>query len=63
MKNPSLACETGAFRVTLSATVASRDNATPGRPQATPSDQRYRWCPRSNSVQRMNIREGRVVDV
>jgi len=63
MKNPHLACETWAFRVTLSATVASNDNGTPKRPQATPTDRRYRWCPRSNSVQRMNIREGRIIDV
>lgn len=63
MKNPYLASGAGAFRVTSHATLTSTDDATWGLSHATPHGQRYRWCPRSNSFQKLIVKEGRIIDV
>lgn len=60
MKDPYTGYGAGAIRVTSTATFARSEDATNGLSQAIPNEQRFRWCPRSNSVQPLKIRKGSI---
>lgn len=62
MKNPNSAFGVGAFPVTETATLASPVSLTVGLPQSSPH-RRFRWCPMSNSVERLTIVKGAVAHV
>lgn len=63
MKNPNSANGAGAFRVTSSATLNSSGDATSGLFFATQNERRFRWCPRSNSIQPLALHKGHITDV
>lgn len=60
MKNPNSASGVGAFPVTSTATLASSVDAMQGHDTATQIELRFRWCKRSNSVQSIEIRKGKI---
>ena len=60
MKNPNSKGGAGVSQVPSTATLASPEDATDDPITPLKSDQRFRWCRLSNSVQPLRIRKGAI---
>ena len=60
MKNPKPREGKGAFRMSFTDTLGSNVNATKAPFFANEIGTRFRWCPLSNSIERIRIIKGEV---
>ena len=58
MKNPRAEMATGAFRVTLDATLTSPSDATDASTPTRKNDRRYYWSKETNACEPLRLRKG-----